>query len=148
MGWGFGGPPTGWWIFVVFGRDRGLPISDHKGRKQGGRTPIRSSRLDPNAVCRFPQKHKISSKVLPLVVPFSIILGIFFEPFSEKWPRVSRATAQSNKQTRYWIPRMPKWRPRVPKWCPNGIQGCPQGSPRSPNVQKKQQQPIICSRRA
>ena len=110
-----------------------------KGRQQVARTPIRSSRLDPNTLCHFPHKLRKSSKMPPFWVPFSITFGTFLVPFAKKLPKGSRAPPQSVKKLRKCTPRVPKWSPRGPNWCPNGTPGCPNGDPRFPKVQKRHQ---------
>ena len=87
-----------------------------KGRKRVAWTPIRSCLCSPNAFSHFPQELKISSKMCSLWVPISLILGTFFEAFSNKWPKGSRAPPQSGKKIRKWTPRVPKCSPRVPNW--------------------------------
>ena len=82
-------------------------------RKRVARTPIRSCLCSPNTFSHFPQKLKISLKMCPFWVPISLILGTFFEAFSNKWPKGSRAPPQSGKKIRKWIPRVPKCSPNV-----------------------------------
>ena len=93
-----------------------------KGRKRVARIPIRSCLCSPNAFSHFPQKLKISSKMCPLWVPISLILGTFFEAFSNKWPKGSRAPPQSGNKIGKWTPWVPKCSPRVPKCIPNVTQ--------------------------
>ena len=93
-----------------------------KGRKRVARNPIRSCLCSPNAFSHFPQKLKISSKMCPLWVPISLILGTFFEAFSNKWPKGSRAPPQSGNKIGKWTPWVPKCSPRVPKCSPNVTQ--------------------------
>jgi len=93
-----------------------------KGRKRVARTPIRSCLCSPNAFSHFPQKLKISSKMCPLWVPISLILGTFFEAFSNKWPKGSRAPPQSGNKIGKWTPWVPKCSPRVSKCSPNVTQ--------------------------
>ena len=93
-----------------------------KGRKRVARSPIRSCLCSPNAFSHFPQKLKISSKMCPLWVPISLILGTFFEAFSNKWPKGSRAPPQSGNKIGKWTPWVLKCSPRVPKCGPNVTQ--------------------------
>ncbi len=98
-----------------------------KGRKRVARTPIRSCLCSPNAVSHFPQKLQISSKMCPLWIPISLILGTFFEAFSNKWPKGSRAPPQSGHKVGKWTPWVPKCSPRVPKCSPKVTQTTPLG---------------------
>ena len=93
-----------------------------KGLKRVARNPIRSCLCSPNAFSHFPQQLKISSKMCPLWVPISLILGTFFEAFSNKWPKGSRAPPQSGNKIGKWTPWVPKCSPRVPKCSPNVTQ--------------------------
>ena len=101
----------------------------HEGSSKGEhKTPepqIRCSRLGPNAVCHFLEKLNKSSKMLPSGPPPSRLCGTFFEPFSKKLLKVSKAPPQSATKPRTWTPRVSKWNPRVPKWCHNQPHGCP-----------------------
>ena len=57
-----------------------------------------------------------------LWVPISLILGTFFEAFSNKWPKGSRALPQSGNKIGKWTPRVPKYIQRVPTWSPKVTQ--------------------------
>ena len=98
-----------------------------KGRKRVARNPIRSCLCSPNAFSHFPQKRKISSKMCSLWVPISHILGTFFEAFSNKWPKGSKAPPQSGHKIGKWTPWVPKCSPRVPKCSPKVTQTTPLG---------------------
>ena len=98
-----------------------------KGRKRVARNPIRSCLCSPNAFSHFPQKLKISSKMCPLWVHISLILGTFFEAFSNKWPKGSKAPPQSGHKIGKWTPWVPKCSPRVPKCSPKVTQTIPLG---------------------
>ena len=63
----------------------------------------------------------------PLWVPISLILGTFFEAFSNKWPKGSRAPPQSGHKIGKWTPWVPKCSPRVPKCSPKVTQTTPLG---------------------
>jgi hypothetical protein len=91
------------------------------------RNPIRSCLCSPNAFSHFPQKLKISSKMCPLWVPISLILGTFFEAFSNKWPKGSKAPPQSGHKIGKWTPWVPKCSPRVPKCSPKVTHTIPLG---------------------
>ena len=98
-----------------------------KGRKRVARNPIRSCLCSPNAFSHFPPKLKISSKMCPLWVPISRILGTFFKAFSNKWPKGSKAPPQSGHKIGKWTPWVPKCSPRVPKCSPTVTQTTPLG---------------------
>ena len=94
-------------------------------------TPIRSCLCSPNAVSHFPRKLRISSKMSPFWLPFSITLGTFSSLLLQSGPRgpgprpkalkVHQNGAQGYPKG---APGCPKWSPRVPKWSPR-VPKCP-----------------------
>ena len=97
-----------------------------KERKQEAQTPIRPRRRTPNAVCHFLQKLKISLKILPSRLPFSMIFGTFSEFFPQNCLKGASAHPKVSKRHQNDMPTSPKWRPGVPNW-----------SPKAPKVQKR-----------
>ena len=64
----------------------------------------------------FAWKAQLSTKTQNIIENVSILAPIwatFLEPFSQKWPKGSRATPPSAQKTPKWTPRVPKWSPRV-----------------------------------
>ena len=51
-------------------------------------------------------------------LPFSMILGTFFDSFLQNCLKGSRARPKMSKRHQNEIPRSPKWRPGVPNWSP------------------------------
>ena len=111
---------------------------------------MKSRGPNPNPTAQAQSKRclPLSTKtqnIIDNIYIFESIVGVFLEPFPQKWPEGSRATPLKSHKTPTWIPTVPKWSPRVPqstqkthnytsrvsKWKPKVPQWNPKGTQRA-----------------